>query len=843
MDKNTYETYEFLPATSNEADTDQFVVVHDDGTFLLNRQIQYVAQVQNAKEVLEEVQPCTVYGVSPQQFFVDVDNPGELISVTDPFILPEGENSLYTNSYLLQPSSSSATEQMDEDVVVDQFKQQSTQDVDVDVVTHNSKQGNNFTEITLSDEQYHTLEQKGWILLESNDKIFVLDTLGLHDITNNDKLVQKLRNEIHNGTSEGIKPENVTSPFTNIVTDTEPLSDPQETVNFIISNDKGDNIESVQFVVGDKENGPEWNSSEADPEIETEAGPRKLLFDGAKEIQLNETNSIKIKTKFNFKDIPDKIFLGKSVNGKRLVAKVTRPVNNKKEDAGKDVADPQNNSSGLSEGEFTTLIQQTLQAGAYIMLNEEDLTSAEMVIAQLLKSGNIKQALAGQNLVVTKVTNNKNECGVVYNNSKPSIVTGRVLEKPSSSCFEHLPNLLQNIKTKSEEKNNARSKEAHRGNEEEAKENIALFHIHILETKCSDNVVRVSVTLKKRHILEEIFLEKSANNGSGANTEKKHLNETITYRDLADSQNCPNGLNEFEFIGLMQQKLQAGANNTVVDEDIASAEMVISQLMKVPNLKYALEGCNLVVTKASNTKDEFGVIYNRSKATFVTGRVTEKNGAFEHVPNLLQNIKARSEQQNITRSNVTYSCVEEKEAKETITLFHVHITETKCTDNIVRVSVTLKKRQLPVNFLFTTKKRYPTPVFACSGCAALFKSEDTLKEHQESHCHMDTDDMLTIETESTSKSDDDMLIIKKGKDKIYTCTQCDSTFSKLSNMQRHKKTHRRVVINTKEETSPDGSTKEQTHKIYKCKMCPSTYYHSASLSKHIVTRHIKIKSN
>lgn len=34
MDKNTYETYEFLPASSNEADTDQFVVVQDDGTFL-----------------------------------------------------------------------------------------------------------------------------------------------------------------------------------------------------------------------------------------------------------------------------------------------------------------------------------------------------------------------------------------------------------------------------------------------------------------------------------------------------------------------------------------------------------------------------------------------------------------------------------------------------------------------------------------------------------------------------------------------------------------------------------------------------------------------------------------
>lgn len=47
-------------------------------------------------------------------------------------------------------------------------------------------------QITLSDEQYHTLEKKGWILLETNDKVFVLDTLGLHDITNNNSMVYKV---------------------------------------------------------------------------------------------------------------------------------------------------------------------------------------------------------------------------------------------------------------------------------------------------------------------------------------------------------------------------------------------------------------------------------------------------------------------------------------------------------------------------------------------------------------------------------------------------------------------------------------------------------------------------
>lgn len=31
--------------------------------------------------------------------------------------------------------------------VVDQYKQPNTQDVDIDIVTHNNKQGNNFTEV------------------------------------------------------------------------------------------------------------------------------------------------------------------------------------------------------------------------------------------------------------------------------------------------------------------------------------------------------------------------------------------------------------------------------------------------------------------------------------------------------------------------------------------------------------------------------------------------------------------------------------------------------------------------------------------------------------------------
>lgn len=34
MDKNAYETYEFLPSNGSETEPDQFFVLQDDGTFL-----------------------------------------------------------------------------------------------------------------------------------------------------------------------------------------------------------------------------------------------------------------------------------------------------------------------------------------------------------------------------------------------------------------------------------------------------------------------------------------------------------------------------------------------------------------------------------------------------------------------------------------------------------------------------------------------------------------------------------------------------------------------------------------------------------------------------------------
>lgn len=48
----------------------------------MNRPIQYLTQVQDVKEVLDTAQSNIVYDVTPQQFYVNVDNSSELVSVS-----------------------------------------------------------------------------------------------------------------------------------------------------------------------------------------------------------------------------------------------------------------------------------------------------------------------------------------------------------------------------------------------------------------------------------------------------------------------------------------------------------------------------------------------------------------------------------------------------------------------------------------------------------------------------------------------------------------------------------------------------------------------------------------
>ncbi|CAB3234066.1 unnamed protein product [Arctia plantaginis] len=681
MDKNTYETYEFLPANPSETEPEQFFVVQDDGSFLLNRQIQYVAQVEDVKEVLEDVQPCTVYGVGvpSQQFFVDVDNSTELISVSDQFILPDGENSLYTNSYLLQPSSSTTTEEVESDVVADQFKEANSQEEDIDIATHDSKQGNNFTEITISDEQYQTLEQKGWILLESNDKIFVLNTLGLHDITSNDRLIQKLRNEIQNSTNSEnnpgtIKLKNVSSQFPNLVAQS--FTDQQDTMEFVIGSnvEQDDNIKVLKFVVHDNKeniaasclNVEQMDVSDSNQESEFKNNINEIAI--IKQESINDTSSIKIKTKFNFKDIPEKIVLGKTLNGKRLVAKVVKTVSKR------------------------------------------------------------------QNMI------------------KPAI---------SNEC-------------------------------------------------------------KTENIVTETVTDNSYNNN--------------------------NGLSETELVSLIQHSVRSTSQTKLSVEDVTSAHSVIGQLLKVPNIESLLVGHNLIITKVKNNKEEPSANSNRRDMVLMTGHVTEDEDCssnFEHLPDLLQSIKAKSVEA-MTNENQHLECIDHE--KETCTIFHVHITETKCPDRVTRVSVTLNKRQLSLNQMFDLKRRHPHTVFACSACAALFKSEEALKEHQENDC-LESDEILTIDTDKIDMVDA-YSIIKTEKNKYYKCKQCDVHFSKLYPCVRHVKTHLGLHLSKPEANKDKELTNEQGDKdkpktrreVFKCKMCPSTYFHPSTLSKHIVTRHIKVKA-
>lgn len=336
------------------------------------------------------------------------------------------------------------------------------------------------------------------------------------------------------------------------------------------------------------------------------------------------------------------------------------------------------------------------------------------------------------------------------------------------------------------------------------------------------------------------------------NVVKNKITEDVILKQIAGNENdntstTTTGLHEVDFVNLIQATLRSGPRYN--EGDIASADTVIGQLLKVPNLKQSFFGHNLIVTKATSNRDEFGTIYNKSKVTLITGRVKEKVGdyGFEHVPNLLHAIKLNAEEQNVSQSDEVFNCIEEKEAKENFTIYHVHISETKSTDDVVRVSVTLNKRQLPVNLVFDLKKRYPSTVFGCSGCAVLFKSEEALKEHQENKC-MDTDEnIIKIENSSDqSNNDDDVIVMKTGKETIFSCAQCNVTFTKLSNIQRHMKTHQgttQQILQTNRVTDQETPPKKPPAKIFKCKMCPSTYFHSATLSKHIVTRHIKVKSN
>ncbi|XP_030040398.1 uncharacterized protein LOC115455809 isoform X2 [Manduca sexta] len=638
MDKETYETYEFLPSNNVASESDQFFVVQDDGTFLITKQIQYVNQEPENKEL--SVNTVPVYDAQPQQYYVNVNNSTELI--IPELVIPNGNSNLFTNNYLLQTEGITTTATTEQVVnVTDEYKETSTEIAS----ESNNKSTNNCTEITLSDEQYQTLEQKGWILLESNDKIFVLNTLGLHDITTNDKLIHKLKSEIQNNADIDMESGLVKGDV--IPNATQDSSTKHTTVEFVVANDEvsqnGQDIQNVCFVVGDKEDDGPIDEG-FDYKKEAQSANAAIQDETIEVFREQDSNSIKIKTKFVFPNIPNKIILGKTANGKRIVAKVVKK-NKPLTVYEKIMNNKQYNGSDLSESQFLALVHQALRSYSNTFY-AEDAVAANAVIFQLLKLPALRQSIIDQKIILTKIRSTKDQTGKIIK-SKISLITGKVnLSNNKEECFTHIPNLLHNL------------------------------------------------LLKK----------------------------DVTNPKLPDKTN---------------------ADNDVIENDL--------------------------------------------------------------------------------------------------TIYHIHVSEVVCEDNVVRVHINLAKRQFAVDSVL----RKAQTTYACGACATMFTTLEDIKQHQEGQC-METEGNLTIDIDILNKNKETYSVIKNGKEKLYSCLQCDARFAKVSHCQKHVKTHFVPTIPSKSDGDKGNTEQMEVGKekeVYKCKMCPATFYHPSTLSRHIVTRHIKLKAN
>ncbi|KAJ0174650.1 hypothetical protein K1T71_009758 [Dendrolimus kikuchii] len=441
MDKNTFETCEYLPLNNGENVPDQFFVVQDDGTLL-----------------------------------------NQLIS-------SEGESNLYNGTFILQPGSSSPPPQIEEPVV-NQVKDES-QDLNIVTVTSNSKQTSVFTEITLSDEQYRLLEQKGWILLEYNDKIFVLNTLGLHDITDNDQLIQKLRNEIQNHTnnepsSSGSKIEVEPSSITTILDDS-----PIEANTNLVDESVPETTEHVEEMCLDidKEDQEVEDQIEINDTTVAEIGSDN----NKKDAKGGKVKSLKIKTKLSFKDIPDKIFLGTTRKGKNLYAKVkhcSKPLViyeiNADNQVDQLVFDPD-----MNRGQFLSLVYNLNRKFIDKKQHEENVVAAKSAVAEISKIHDFKHYIIGQYLFITRITHKTDDINNKRYKSKPTLLTA-VVEANSNGYWELIPNpnLLDDILKGIIPEDFA--------NNEYWKTNVS--HIHIKEMKSTNNIVRVYITLGEQEL-------------------------------------------------------------------------------------------------------------------------------------------------------------------------------------------------------------------------------------------------------------------------------------------------------------------------------------------------------
>lgn len=505
MDKNTYETYEYIPINNDDNDASQFFVIQEDGTFLsINKPVQFVTQVQDAKQTLDGTQPCAVYDVNPQQFYVNVDDTSELIE-PEQFVIPEGENNMYTNSYLLQAVENEKQEQMEQDNVSQNkevtVSNESAKDEEYIKIENAESRNGDCTEITLNDEQYQLLEKNGWILLEISERIFLLDTLGLRDITDDEKLIEKLKHEIEADNSEetpasSVKEEKRTSYETSEIHNTD------DTVNFVIEGEDviqdNENSQDTSTYYENEEEVILVEESNENGHLTSAQSPHDYVrLNSVKGTSVKrENNALKIRTCFSFKDIPPQIVLGKTIHGKNLVASVRTEKSNNLSKNSKQTNSFKSGSgqcnTGLDEDKFKNLIQEAIW-GTGEKCTMKDVTAAEIVVEQLLRVPTFRSTVLERRLIITKmVIQEYEQTGKMYAESIPTLVTGQVVRTGPKLSFLYMPDMLQ--LSAEDDKND------HMNQRNKDPDDDHYLHIHIRELKGIDGITRISITLNKRHI-------------------------------------------------------------------------------------------------------------------------------------------------------------------------------------------------------------------------------------------------------------------------------------------------------------------------------------------------------
>ncbi|XP_038222475.1 uncharacterized protein LOC119840049 [Zerene cesonia] len=526
MDSNGYETFEYLQP-NNVEDNNQLFVLQNDGTFLsINRPVEFITQVQNVENVLEEVQP--VYNVQPQQFYVDVNNSSELISVPDEYVLPTETNNMYSSNYLLQqPPNSSEVRiqqtvgQIAESVVEQMILPEINVPMDVNIndnLDTNPIQNNGCTEITITDEQYKILEQKGWVLVDTNDKVYLIDTLGFHDITNDTQLIQKLRAEMANqepSYSESFASNQLESKV--VLNEAIPnnINPEQVTIPYVTENSEQIDLQAMDI--------QSYQNIEDDPEILQNSEKKEVpdlmpLEKEFLETTINElaekyeksdprinNNTIKIKTKFSLEEIPQEIIIGKTVNGKKLVARIAKPKEPKEpieptttDDMSKKCKPKTYPTISAFHQKIEKIIQQAVRGHINPLSEEEVFANVDKVIQQLLRVPAFKPAVIERKLILTKIIISENKDQTSIQESDPIIITGKVLKQDEDKwVFHYIPDMLEKIKEiKEDDKNNVTKKLYHGGDVD-----VTFLQIHVQEVNSPDGLARISITLNKRVIL------------------------------------------------------------------------------------------------------------------------------------------------------------------------------------------------------------------------------------------------------------------------------------------------------------------------------------------------------